>query len=196
MIRIGHEGLTSSKPGTGQRVLQSLKRSPLSSNVVLRRLYVPSGWGKKRIFNRKDKRARSLEEIPTKGKELNSRVVVFARNEERIYTDDKVESLVSNDRLNKTVNNFNVNEITTSSTRAFDHRLTGLKGNNLEPSLTKITSKIPSSASYLEDARASRQLQRADQSASKWGDMIPEILVDTSLKELRGHRTKVLSVLE
>ena len=118
MIGIGHEGLTSSKPGTGQRMLQPLKWSPLSSNVILRRLYVPSGWGKKRVLNCKDKRARSLEEIPTKGKELNSRVVVFARNEERIYTDNKVESLVRNHGLNKTVNTLDVNEITTSSARA------------------------------------------------------------------------------
>jgi hypothetical protein len=63
--------------------------------MVLRLLNMTTSWGEKRILNRQNKRTCSLQEVSAERKKLYPWIVVLTRNEERVYTDHKIESLVS-----------------------------------------------------------------------------------------------------
>jgi hypothetical protein len=94
------------------------------------------------------------------------------------------------------VHDINVRQITASRSRAFNERLVRLKRDDLKPSLTEIARKVSSATPDLKDAGSHWQLKRAYQRTAERRNVVPKLLKDRALHQLRAQGADILNILQ
>jgi hypothetical protein len=163
--------------------------------VVRRFLNVSATWREKWVLDRQNKGSGRFEKVPAQGEELHPWIKEFTRHEEGINAYDEIKLILADNGLHESMHDLNVRQVATTSARTLNERFTRLKGDNLETSLTEVAGQVTRSTSDLKDARARRELKRANQGAPKRGDVVPELLKDRSLHQLRTQGADILDIL-
>jgi hypothetical protein len=153
-------------------------------------------WGEERILYRQNKRPRRLEEISAQREKLDSWIEILARNYQRINAHYEIEFIFTNNRLHESVNDLHVRQVTASSAGALYKRFACLERDDLKPSLSKIPGEISSATSDLKDTRTRWKFERSNQGATKWGNVVPKLLKDSALHQLRAQGADIINILQ
>jgi hypothetical protein len=153
--------------------------------VVRRFLNVSATWREKWVLDRQNKGSGRFEKVPAQGEELHPWIKEFTRHEEGINAYDEIKFSLADNGLYESMHDLNVHQVATTSARTLNERFTRLKGDNLKTTLAEIAGKIARSTSDLKDARPRGEFKRANQGAAKRSDVVPKLLKDRSLHQLR-----------
>jgi hypothetical protein len=148
------------------------------------------------VLRRQDKGPGRLQKVSAQGEELHAGVEVFTGDDQRIDAHNEIKLILSHDRFNEAVDDLDVREIAAPSPRAFNERLTRLKRHDLEASLTEVAGKVSGTTSDLKNTRTRWQLQRSNQRAPKWGDVVPKLFQNGALHQLRTQGADILNILQ